>query len=483
VGLRAAAVVLRVAPRMPRMPAVTSPTGVPSLRLRSRHVVTPDGVLDAVVEVEAGRIAAIRPADSAPAADTADLGDLWLLPGLVDTHVHLNDPGRADWEGFPNGTRAAAAGGVTTLVDMPLNSVPATCSAESLAAKLAATRDRCHVDVAFWGGVIPGNVEALEGLAAAGVRGFKCFLSPSGVGEFPNVVEADLRAAMPVIARLGLPLLAHAEDPRVLAAAETHERARGFDERSHTAWQATRPPEAECEAIAMLVRLSQETGCRVHIVHVSAAEALPKIREARRAGLPISAETCPHYLVFDAQAIREGATSFKCAPPIRGRANREALWAGLIGGDLDMVATDHSPCPPEMKLPMEGDFMLAWGGIASLEMALSAMATEADLRGVSFPDLMRWMSAAPAKLAGLEARKGAIAVGRDADLVAFDPDVMWVVDPGTLHQRHKVTPYAGRTLRGRVVATWLRGELVQRDGEFEKERRGACILDVPAAFR
>ncbi|MEO5616767.1 MAG: amidohydrolase family protein, partial [Candidatus Eisenbacteria bacterium] len=245
----------------------------------------------------------------------------------------------------------------------------------------------------------------------------------------------------------------------------------------------TRPPEAECEAIALLIRLCRETGCRVHIVHLSAAQAIPLVREARREGLPISAETCPHYLVFEAGSIGDGATEFKCAPPIRGRNNREALWAALQGGDLDLVATDHSPCPPGMKLPMEGDFMLAWGGIASLEVALSAMWTEAGPRGVSLPDLARWMSAAPARLAGLEARKGAIAVGRDADLVAFDPDLTWVVDPGKLCQRHKVTPYAGRTLQGRVVATWLRGELVQREGKFSQERRGACMLDAAGTFR
>jgi allantoinase len=446
-------------------------------------VVTPDGVIDAVVEAHEGRITSITPAAGTGTVDAADLGDLWLLPGLVDTHVHINDPGRADWEGFPTATRAAAAGGVTTLVDMPLNSLPATCSAEALAAKVAAAQGRCHVDVAFWGGVIPGNTGALEGLAAGGVRGFKCFLSPSGVGEFPNAGELDLRAAMPVLRRLGLPLLAHAESPRVLDAAESNERARSGDERSHATWLAARPPEAECEAIALLIQLCRETGCRVHIVHVSAAEAIPLLRKARSQGLPITAETCPHYLVFDAEAILDGATSFKCAPPIRGKANRDALWAGLLGGDLDLVATDHSPCPPEMKLPMEGDFMLAWGGIASLELALSAMWTEAGLRGATLPDLSRWMSAAPARLAGLEARKGAIAVGRDADLVAFDPEAIWVVDAPKLHQRHKVSPYAGRTLRGRVVATWLRGQLVQRDGGFAGERSGRCVLDAAGTIR
>jgi allantoinase len=448
-------------------------------RLRSRHVVTPEGVRDAVVEFGDGRILSITDADSvAPdAVGIDDLGDHWLLPGLVDTHVHVNDPGRAEWEGFPTATRAAAAGGITTLVDMPLNSSPATCTAAALAEKLRAAAGRTSVDVAFWGGVVPGNTGELEALARDGVRGFKCFLSPSGVEDFPNVSEADLREAMPVIAKLGLPLLVHAELPAALDAAAKDRAVRNGDPQRYATWLASRPPAAEVEAIALMIRLAQETGCRVHVVHLAAADALPLLRDARRAGVPITVETCPHYLIIDAEAIRTGATQFKCAPPIRERANRERLWEAVHAGEIDLVATDHSPCPPEMKLPQDGDFLRAWGGIASLEVSLAAMWTEGNMRGLTLPDLARLMSAAPARLAGLAGRKGAIAPGHDADLVAFDPDAMWVVEPRALRQRHKVTPYAGRTLQGRVAATWLRGRLIYHEGKFADPPLGQPLCD------
>ncbi len=463
------------------MPPVESHSIPPTLRIRSRHVVTPEGVRDAIVEIAGGRITAVIDAASAAIEGPCDdLGELWLLPGLVDSHVHVNDPGRADWEGIPSATRAAAAGGITTLVDMPLNSTPATTSSAALADKVRATRGQALVDVAYWGGVVPGNTARLEDLARAGVRGFKCFLSPSGVEDFANVGEADLREAMPVIAGLGLPLLAHAELPAVLDPARKSAAVQRADPRRHETWLASRPPEAEVEAIELLVRLARETGCRVHVVHLAAAEALPLLRGARREGVPITVETCPHYLIIDAEAIRAGATQFKCAPPIRGRDNREQLWEAVHSGDIDLVATDHSPCPPEMKLPMEGDFLRAWGGIASLELSLAAMWTEGNMRGLTLPDLARLMSAAPARLAGLDDRKGAIAPGRDADLVAFDPDAMWVVEPRVLRQKHKVTPYAGRTLQGEVVATWLRGRLVFHENKFADPPFGEPRLETPA---
>ena len=451
-------------------------------RIRSRHVVTPEGVGDFIVEIGEGRILSVTDGTDVPEGSVGllDLGEQWLLPGLVDSHVHVNDPGRAEWEGFPTAGRAAAAGGVTTIVDMPLNSTPATCNAAALAGKVQAARGRCLVDVAFWGGVVPGNAGELESLAAAGVRGFKCFLSPSGVDDFTHVGEGDLREAMPVIARLGLPLLVHAELPGVLDAAA--KRASG-EPTSHETWLASRPPRAEVEAIALVLHLAHETGCRVHIVHLAAAEALPMLRDAREEGIPFTVETCPHYLIIDAEAVRAGATQFKCAPPLRGRSNREALWGAVLGGEIDLVATDHSPCPPEMKLPQEGDFTRAWGGIASLELALPAMWTEGHMRGLTLPDLARLMSAAPAKLAGLETRKGAIAPGRDADLLAFDPDEMWVVEPRALRQRHKVTPYAGRTLLGRVVSTWIRGRRVFDGAGFDESVPGELLLDATAAVR
>ena len=451
------------------------------IRLRSRHTVAPGGVMDAVVTISGGRITEVAAADPS-AAGGQDLGSLWLMPGLVDSHVHVNEPGRAEWEGFTTATRAAAAGGITTLVDMPLNSVPPTCEVAALAAKRSAARGQCHVDVGFWGGVVPGNARELESLAEAGVLGFKCFLAPSGVDEFTHVGERELREAMPIVARLGLPLLAHAESPRALEAAAAS--VKGRDVRAHATWLASRPAAAECEAIELLIRLARETGCRVHVVHLSAAEALPMIREARRSKLRLTIETCPHYLCFDAETIPDGATEFKCAPPIRERANREALWAGLREGLIDLIATDHSPCPPAMKQRERGDFTAAWGGIASLECSLAAVWSEARARGFTAAHVAHWMSAAPARLAGIESSKGAIAPGRDADLIAFDPDRSWTVEAPLLEQRHKLTPYLGRTLKGRAVATWLRGQRVAEEGAATGAALGRLVPEpVPGGAR
>ena len=443
-----------------------------SLSIHARHVVTPDRVLEAAVWIEDGRIAAVVPGPAAPGA--IECGDAWLLPGLVDTHVHVNEPGRTEWEGFETASRAAAAGGITTLVDMPLNSIPATTTASALRAKRSAASGRCRVDVGFWGGVVPGNQPELEGLAAGGVLGFKCFLAPSGVDEFPHVGERDLRAAMPVIARLGLPLLAHAESPRALDAAAARPEA-GGDPRRYATWLAARPPEAELEAIALLIRLCAETGCHVHVVHLSAAEALTMLREARGRGLPLTVETCPHYLHFAAEEVADGRTDLKCAPPIRGRANRDQLWTALSAGQIDLVASDHSPCPPAMKLLDRGDFVRAWGGIASLELGLAAVWTGAQARGCSPADVAHWMSAAPARLAGLETTKGSIAQGRDADLVVFEPDATFRVESARLRQRHPVTPYGGERLRGRVAQVFLRGECVFDGAHFPGAPAGRLV--------
>ena len=377
------------------------------------------------------------------------------MPALVDTHVHVNEPGRAEWEGFKTAAAAAAAGGIATIVDMPLNSVPATTGVAALEQKRAAARGAI-VNVEFWGGVVPGNAGELEALAAAGVRGFKCFLSPSGVDEFGHVGEADLREALPIVARLGLPLLVHAEWPGSLNAIDAN-----ADPRAYATWLASRPPRAEVDAIARLVDLCREFRAHIHVVHLAALEALPLLREARAEGLPITVETCPHYLTFSAEEIADAATLFKCAPPIRDRAHREALWQALEDGTIDLVATDHSPCPPSMK--GDGDFVRAWGGIASLELSLAAVWTAASPRGIALDRLAEWLCAAPARLAGLGARTGRIAEGMDADLVVWDPDALVDVDPDRLHQRHKCTPYAGRRLRGRVIETHVRGAVVYRD--------------------
>jgi allantoinase len=424
----------------------------------------------ASIDIRDGRIVDVRDY-GAPSAGVRemDAGDLVVLPGLVDSHVHINDPGRADWEGFGHATKAAAAGGVTTLVDMPLNSMPPTTDVTGLEAKRNAAAGTCHVDVGFWGGVVPGNSGALEPLARAGVLGFKCFLSPSGVEEFSHVTEQDLRAAMPILARLGLPLLAHAEWPPLL-------RVPAGDPRCYATWLDSRPPESELAAIDLLVRLAAEYGARVHIVHLASAGALTTLRKARAAGLAISVETCPHYLSFAAEEIPEGATAFKCAPPIRERDHRERLWQALRDGDIDLIATDHSPSPPALKRLTAGDFVGAWGGIASLQLGLAAVWSAASARGVSIDKLARWLSRAPARLAGLDGAKGAVTVGRDADLVIWDPDAVTTVDAARLYHRHRVTPYQRLQLRGVVRTTILRGVVVFDNGECLPARHGRLLL-------
>ena len=433
------------------------------LVIRSRRVVTPEGERPAAIHVSAGAIAAVTPWDEVPAgAQLRDYEGLAVLPGLVDTHVHVNEPGRTEWEGFASATLAAAAGGITTLVDMPLNSVPPTTTREAFAAKRAAARGQCAIDVGFWGGVVPGNAPELAGLVDDGVRGFKCFLIDSGAPEFGWVGETDLAPAMGILAELDVPLLCHAElaGPIDRAAAAL----RDADPRAYATWLRSRPPAAEEEAIALVSRLCRDTRARTHIVHHSAASALPRIAAARAEGLPLTAETCPHYLHFIAEEIPDGATAFKCAPPIREANNRDLLWRALADGTLDLVASDHSPCSPSLKALDAGDFVAAWGGIAGLQLGLPVTWTEARRRGHGLSDLVRWMSAAPARLAGLTGRKGAIAPGYDADLVVLDPDAPFVVRPETIHHRHPVTPYAGETMTGVVLTTFLRGHPIWDGG-------------------
>jgi len=423
---------------------------VTDLVIRGRRVVTPDGVRAASVHVAEGRIVRVGGWEEAPPdISVVDAGESIVMPGLVDTHVHINEPGRTEWEGFETGTRAAAAGGVTTILDMPLNSIPATTTVDALEAKRQAARGKTVVNVEFIGGVVPGNVGELEALRDAGVRAFKCFLSPSGVHEFPAVGERDLRVAFPVLARLGLPLMVHAEDPACLLPGRGSSREYGD-------YLTTRPVAAERAAITLLTRLMARAPTPVHIVHLSSASSLDIVRTARARGLPLTVETCPHYLTFAAKEIPSGATEYKCAPPIRDKAERDALWEALIAGEIDLIVSDHSPCPPEMK-ETGGDFFSAWGGIASLQLSLSAVWTGARARGLKPERIAQWMSAAPARLAGLQNRKGALAAGYDADIVLWDPEARFVIDPTELLHRHKVTPYAGRELYGKVLATYVGG--------------------------
>ena len=418
------------------------------LVLRSRRTVLPEGTRAASVAVSGPAIAAVHDYGAGlDAGADVDLGDVTLLPGLVDTHVHVNEPGRTEWEGFATATRAAAAGGVTTVCDMPLNSLPPTVSVAALEEKRAAAAGKCWVDVAFWGGAVPGGEASLRPLHDAGVIGFKCFLLDSGVPEFPPLEVAELRSVLGTLAAVDALLIVHAEDGAEIKPASG---------RDFGAFVASRPPVAERRAIEKVISGAAATGARAHIVHLSAAECVAMIAGAKAAGIRLTAETCPHYLYFASEQVPDGATEFKCCPPVRDSVNREALWRGVEAGVIDCVVSDHSPCPPELKSFESGDFGQAWGGIASLQLGLSAVWTVARRRGRALDDVARWMAAAPAALAGLPA-KGRLAVGCDADLVAFDPDAAYVVDAARLQHRHPVTPYAGRTLTGRVRQTWLRG--------------------------
>ena len=440
------------------------------LVVRGQRVITPAGERAGWVGVRDGKIAAVEvdgaePPDGVRLVELAD--DEVLLPGLVDTHVHVNEPGRTDWEGFASATRAAAAGGVTTVVDMPLNSIPPTLDVRALLAKQACATLVVHVDTAFWGGAVPGNIADLGALHAAGVLGFKCFLVPSGVDEFPQIGGERLETAMEEIARLGALLVVHAEDEAALDAAPA---ASG---RSYAGYLASRPTVSETKAVTRLVDLADRTGARTHVVHVSSGDAAELIGAARRRGIPITGETCPHYLTIAAEDVPDGATAYKCCPPIRDRAEQDRLWAALAEGALTSIVSDHSPCPPDLKALPSGDFGRAWGGIASVQLGLPVVWTAARARGLGLGTVVGWMATAPADLVGLR-RKGRIAVGADADLVAFAPEETWTADAATLHHRHPMTPYAGRELTGAVRRTWLRG------AEIDPATPRGRLLERPA---
>jgi len=438
--------------------------------IHSKRMILPEGVREATLFIEEGIISSVvRGLAIADGVGIVDLGDLVVMAGAIDPHVHINEPGRTDWEGFHTACRAAIAGGITMLVEMPLNASPVTTTVEALDTKLAATVGQLHCDCGFWGGVVPGNEGEIKGLIDRGVLGFKAFLTHSGIDEFPNVTEGDLRKVMPVIAESGLPLLVHCELESAVVAASGNVR-------SYRNYLLSRPARWEDDAIALMIRLCAEYGCRTHIVHLSSASSIGPIREAKARGLALTVETAQHYLYFSAEGIGDGQTYFKCAPPIREAANNERLWEALREGVIDFVATDHSPAPPEMKMVESGDLSKAWGGISSLQLALPVLWTAAKRRGFELEDIGRWLCSAPAVLAGQSALRGKIVSGCRADLVCWDPGESFVVEGSALYHKHKGTPYLGEELYGVVEQTWLGGEKVFDNGGVMVLNKGRVVL-------
>lgn len=455
------------------------PETSPERIVRSGRVLTPFGLQPADLVLGKGRILALEEAGAGPAGvPVNDVGDLVVMPGLVDSHVHVNEPGRTEWEGFETATRAAIAGGITTIADMPLNCTPVTTTAAALREKLEALPGLLHTDTAFWGGVVPDHLEDLEDLADAGVVGAKAFMIHSGIDDFPAVTGDDLRQAMKTLGARDLPLLAHAE-----LAGEGEEDQDLERPRKYRSFLESRPPRWEVDAIRLLVELMEAADCHVHVVHLSAADALPVIQAAREKRRSLTVETCPHYLTLTAETIADGLTAFKCCPPIRGDENRQALWGALEAGLIDQVVSDHSPCTPDLKRQDTGDFQAAWGGISSLQFGLQLVWTEARDRGFGLVDLARWMSAAPARLIGLRGIKGGLTPGHDADLVVWDPEADVQITKDAIRHRHKITPYLGRKLKGRVHRTYLRGQLVHHDGAFPAGAAGRPVFhpSSPAA--
>jgi len=458
---------------------------IPSMSLKafsSQRVVTPQGVRPAAILVEGERINDIvTPADVPAGLPVADFGNAALLPGLVDSHTHVNEPGRTEWEGFATASRAAAAGGYTTLVDMPLNCLPPTTTVQALEEKRACAARSSVIDFALWGGVVSDNQRDIEPLAAAGVPGFKCFLVHPGINGFTMVTDPQLCAALPHVAKTGLPLLVHAELPGPIERAE--KELLHADWRKYETYLRSRPDDAEIAAIELLLALCREFRFRLHIVHLASSQAIAMLQQAKAEGLAVTVETCPHYLYFSAEGIPDSATLCKCAPPIRSDANREQLWWALREGLIDLVATDHSPCPPVMKRLDEGNFRTAWGGISSLSAALPVMWTEASRRGCTLSDIGRWMAEKPAELAGCGARKGKIAPGFDADFVVFEPEAEYVLTEDRLYQRHRVSPYLGHKFMGVVQQTYLRGNRVFSAGEFLGSPAGRELIRQPRDSR
>jgi len=442
---------------------------IPDFAIASQKVLTLEGEKPAAILIKGEKILDVVSIENIPEnCPTEDMGNNVIMPGLVDAHVHINEPGRTDWEGFETATKAAAAGGITTIVDMPLNCIPVTTTVDALNQKIIATKDQLWIDCGFYGGLIPDNIQDLESLADAGVLGFKAFLSPSGIDEFPNISEKHLREALHILAKKGIPVLVHAELENGATSSEENKTYKYFQE--------SRPKSWENNAIKLLIQLCREFNVHIHIVHLSSADILPEIAQTRKDGFPLTVETCPHYLHFSSERISDGDTRFKCAPPIWNGENRENLWAGLEEGIINFITSDHSPCTPELKNLEAGNFEKAWGGISSLQFALPVIWTECKQRGYSLEQLINWMSKQPAKFIGKDQQKGQISPGFDADLVCWNPDKKYIIKKEVIHHKNKLTPYEGESLYGVVNATFLRGQKVYENGQFLGKPKGKIIL-------
>ncbi|RKR83812.1 allantoinase [Mucilaginibacter gracilis] len=436
--------------------------------IKSTNIITPEGVVNGLILIEKGLITDVLPADYNTNLRVIDVGDKIVMAGVIDPHIHINEPGRTDWEGFNTATHAAIAGGLTTLVDMPLNSAPVTTSVEAFEQKLAAAKNQLHTNVGFWGGIVPGNSHQIEPLIKKGVLGFKAFLTHSGIDDFPNATEDDLRKAMPIIAKYNLPLLVHCELTDDFKVTDQ-------DPLSYTDYLASRPKYWEDDAVSLMIRLCEEFNCRVHIVHLSSSNSIGQIAEAKKRGLSLTVETGQHYLYFAAEDIKNGQTQFKCAPPIREKDNNDLLWEALKSGVIDFVATDHSPAPPDLKQMQSGDFIKAWGGISSLQFALPVLWTAAKQRNCTVMDVAKWLSENPAKLIGKAGSKGKLAKGYDADLVIWDAEASFKLTEDMIYHKHKVTPYLGETLFGVVEQTYIAGVKVFDKGNI-KLNQGQIVL-------
>jgi len=437
--------------------------------IQSDRIITPGGVMKGAVVIKEGKILDVLAELPSGELPVINAGNKVLMPGVIDPHVHINEPGRTDWEGFDTATKAAIAGGITTLVDMPLNTSPVTTTAAAFDEKIKTTKGQLHTNCGFWGGIVPGNEKEIDPLAKKGVLGFKAFLTHSGIDEFPNVTEDDLRKAMPLIAKQELPLLVHCElsqKSEVVASSLAMTSQKPEVGREYQNYVASRPKKWEDDAIALMIRLCEEFNCRVHIVHLSSADSIDQIIKAKQKGLPLTVETGQHYLYFNAEDIKDGQTQYKCAPPIRENLNNERLWNALKKGIIDFVATDHSPAPPDMKEISSGNFMKAWGGISSIQFALPVLWTAAKRHHCSLNDMARWLCEKPAILAGRQNSKGKIAKGFDADIVVWDPDQHFTVTENSIYHKHKLTPYLNEELYGVVEQTYLGGENVFDKGQF-----------------